>query len=57
MLNKLITKMVGSRNDRLVKKMGKTVQKINSLEESTKALTDEELKSKTLEFRERQAAG
>jgi len=57
MLNKLITKMVGSRNDRLVKKMGKTVLKINSLEESTKTLTDDELKSKTLEFRERCEAG
>ena len=49
--------MVGSRNDRLVKKMGKTVLKINSLEESTKTLTDDELKSKTLEFRERCEAG
>ncbi len=53
MLNKLITKMVGSRNDRLVKKMGKAVQRINELEEATKALSDEEMKAKTLEFRQR----
>jgi len=53
MLNKLITKMVGSRNERLVKKMGKTVQRINLLEESTNELSDEELKAKTLEFRQR----
>jgi preprotein translocase subunit SecA len=57
MLNKLITKIVGSRNDRLVKKMGKAVHKINALEESAKALTDEELKAKTTEFRERHQGG
>jgi len=53
MLNKLITKMVGSRNDRLVKKMGKIVHKINELEESVKELSDEEIKAKTAEYRER----
>ena len=57
MLNKLITKFVGSRNERLVKKMGKTVQKINDLEESVKALSDEELKAKTLEYRQRVTDG
>ena len=57
MLNKLITKMVGSRNDRLVKKMGKAVHRINELEEATKALSDEEMKAKTLEFRQRCADG
>ena len=57
MLNKLITKMVGSRNDRLVKKMGKTVIKINGLEESMQALSDDELKSKTIEFRQRHEDG
>jgi preprotein translocase subunit SecA len=57
MLNKLITKIVGSRNDRLVKKMGKAVHKINALEESTKALSDDELTAKTIEFRQRNADG
>jgi preprotein translocase subunit SecA len=57
MLNKLITKIVGSRNDRLVKKMGKAVHRINALEESAKALTNEELKAKTTEFRERHQGG
>jgi preprotein translocase subunit SecA len=57
MLNKLITKMVGSRNDRLVKRMGKTVIKINDLEESMQALSDDELKSKTIEFRQRHEDG
>jgi preprotein translocase subunit SecA len=57
MLNKLITKIVGSRNERLVKKMGKAVQKINGLEESTKTLSDAELKAKTIEFRQRHEGG
>jgi preprotein translocase subunit SecA len=57
MLNKLITKMVGSRNDRLVKKMGKTVEKINDLEASMQALSDDELKSKTIEYRQRHENG
>ena len=57
MLNKLITKFVGSRNERLVKKMGKAVQKINDLEEQTKKLSDEELKAKTLEYRQRVTDG
>jgi len=57
MLNKLITKMVGSRNDRLVRKMGKAVHKINELEESAKTLSDDELKAKTIEFRKRHEDG
>jgi len=57
MLNKLITKIVGSRNDRLVKKMAKAVYKINDLEEPVKALSDDELKSKTDELRGRQKGG
>ncbi|MGD8359771.1 MAG: preprotein translocase subunit SecA, partial [Lysobacterales bacterium] len=57
MLNNLITKVVGSRNERLVKKMGKAVEKINAFEESIKTLSDEELKAKTAEFRQRHADG
>ena len=57
MLNKLITKFVGSRNDRLVRKMAKAVYKINDLEESTKALSDDELKARTLELRQRHENG
>ena len=47
MLNKLITTFIGSRNERLVKKMGKAVEQINALEESVKALSDEQIKAKT----------
>ena len=57
MLNALITKIFGSRNDRVVKKMGRTVDQVNALEESFKALSDDELKAKTEEFRKRFADG
>jgi len=53
MFVKLMTKMFGSRNDRLIKKMNKEVMKINALEPVMEALSDEELKAKTAEFKER----
>lgn len=49
----LITKLFGSRNDRLLKQMKKEVNKINALEPVIEALSDDELKAKTGEFRER----
>ena len=51
----LLTKMFGSRNDRLIKQMSKEVKKINALEPILEALSDEELKAKTIEFKERLA--
>jgi preprotein translocase subunit SecA len=57
MLNKLITKVVGSRNERLVKKMGKAVERINALEESVKALSAEQMRAQTAELRQRHATG
>jgi len=53
MFVKLITKLFGSRNDRLLKQMKKEVAKINALEPAIEALTDDELKNKTAEFKER----
>ena len=53
----LVQKIVGSRNDRFIKKISKTVQKINSLETDIEKLSDEQLKSKTTEFRQRLAKG
>ena len=53
MLNKLITSFVGSRNERLVKKMGKAVGQINALEESVQALSNEQMKARTAELRQR----
>ncbi len=55
MFVKLLTKMFGSRNDRLIKQMSKEVKKINVLEPILEALSDEELKAKTAEFKERLA--
>ncbi|MDE3271480.1 preprotein translocase subunit SecA [Pseudoalteromonas sp. G4] len=45
--------MFGSRNDRIIKNLRKTVAQINGLEQQYEALSDEELKAKTAEFRER----
>ncbi|OOZ18625.1 preprotein translocase subunit SecA [Solemya velum gill symbiont] len=57
MMAKLLSKIFGSRNDRLVKRMRKTVAQINDLEPQFEALSDEQLKAKTTEFRERHEAG
>ena len=53
MITKLMTKIIGSRNDRYLKKLRKVVNEINSLEPEMKGLSDEELKAKTIEFRQR----
>jgi preprotein translocase subunit SecA len=53
MLNKLLNSLFGSKNDRELKRMGKTVARINALETSMQALSDTELKAKTLEYRDR----
>jgi preprotein translocase subunit SecA len=52
-----ITKVFGSRNQRLLKQYTKTVEKINSLEDGLKALSDEELAGKTIEFKQRVSDG
>ena len=53
MVGKLFKKIFGSRNERLVKVMRKTVAKINDLESGLQSLSDEQLKAKTEEFRKR----
>ncbi|NKF52372.1 preprotein translocase subunit SecA [Shewanella sp. WXL01] len=57
MLGKLLTKVFGSRNDRTLKSLGKVVKKINALEAEYEQYSDEQLKAKTAEFRERIEAG
>ena len=52
-----LTKIFGSRNDRLLKQYRKVVDRINALESSLEGLSDEALKAKTEEFRQRLAAG
>ncbi len=53
MLNQVFSKVVGSRNQRVVRRMGKLVKRINALEDGLKQCSDEELRAKTGEFRER----
>ena len=57
MFSKVATKIFGSRNQRLLRKMITLADKINAVESSLEALSDEDLKAKTDEFRERSAAG
>jgi len=57
MLGNVLTKVFGSRNERLVKRMGKVVEAINGLEAEFEKLSDEGLKAKTDEFRRRAADG
>jgi len=57
MLGKLVRFVVGSRNDRLIKKKKKLVKKINALASDYEKLSDDALKAKTQEFRERLAQG
>ena len=57
MVSKLFRKIFGSRNDRLIKQYAQQVVKINALEPSVQALTDEQLKAKTDEFKRRYQAG
>jgi len=57
MLNKLVRKIFGSRNERLVKRMLKSVEQINVFEPAMEALSDQELSAKTIEFRHRLANG
>ncbi len=57
MLNNLLKKIFGSRNDRLIKQYFQTVGAINLLEPVLEALTDAELRAKTTEFKQRIADG
>ena len=57
MLKNLAKKILGSRNDRLLKQYRKEVAKINALEPQVQALSDAQLQAKTAEFKQRLAAG
>ncbi len=57
MIVKLLTKIIGSRNDRKIKKIKKVVAKINELDNSYQALSDDDLKAKTADFKKRLEAG
>ncbi len=53
----LLKKLFGSKNEREVKRMLKTVNIVNAFEEKMVALSDEQLRAKTAEFKERLAKG
>ena len=56
MLNNVLAKVFGTSNERAVKKLLPVVAQINAFEPAMQALTDEELRGKTVEFRARIAA-
>ena len=53
MFSSILRKVFGSRNDRLLKKLQKNVDAINALEAEYEQLSDEALKAKTAEFKQR----
>ncbi|WP_058835519.1 preprotein translocase subunit SecA [Luteimonas abyssi] len=57
MLNRLLTSVFGSRNDRSVKQLDKIAQKVNALEPEMQQLSDADLQAKTPAFKERIANG
>lgn len=56
-MNTLVKKVFGSRNERLLKRLRKTVTTINAFEPALKALSDNALSEKTLEFKQRLQGG
>ncbi len=57
MLNKILAKVIGSKNEREIKKLQPLVAAINALEPEIKALSDSQLQDKTPAFRERVSQG
>lgn len=53
----MFKKVLGSSNDRYIKKLKKTIQKINALEPEMERLSDEDLRARTPWFKERLAKG
>ena len=56
-VQRLLVKVFGSRNDRVIKELRATVEQINSLEAGLEKLSEEALAAKTEEFRQRYAEG
>src|SRR5688572_178371 len=57
MLGQLLAKVIGTQNERELKRLYPLVDEINAFEPSIKPLTDEQLRAKTVEFRKRLADG
>ena len=57
MIGQLLAKVIGTQNDRELKRLRPLVERVNSFEPAIKALSDAELRGKTVEFRERLGNG
>ncbi len=57
MISRLLKLVFGSKNDRELKRMGKVVAQVNALTEEIGALSDDQLREKTEQFKQRLAAG
>ncbi|MDM5136284.1 preprotein translocase subunit SecA [Aeromonas salmonicida] len=57
MISTLLTKIIGSRNDRTLKALRKIVKQINAMEPQFETLSDQELQAKTAEYRQRLEQG
>ena len=57
MISSLLKAIFGSKNDRELKRMGGVVDQVNALTDDTAALSDEQLRDKTAEFKRRLSAG
>lgn len=57
MLNRILKNVFGSRNQRVLRKFWKSVEKINALEPQISALSDDELRAKTAAFKQRVQQG
>jgi len=57
MFGQILAKVIGTQNDRELKRLRPLVGQIGALEPGLQALTDEQLRAKTVEFRQRIAAG
>src|SRR5947208_16751868 len=57
MLGTLLAKVIGTQNERELKKLRPLVEQVNALEPALKQLSDDQLRAKTAEFRQRLAAG
>ncbi|CAH2030712.1 preprotein translocase subunit SecA [Trichlorobacter ammonificans] len=57
MISSFVKKIIGSKNDRVLKKLWPVVARINALEATVQALSDQQLRDKTAEFKERYGRG
>jgi len=57
MIRYILGKLIGTKNDRVVKNLWGFVNRVNELEPSIKSLSDDELKAKTIAFKERYSNG